>query len=148
MNITIIDTITDEIVAAVARLLPQLDPQAALPGRSELAEIIASPAIRLFVARDPAAQDEIAGMLTLILFRTPTGRHAAIEDVVVDGGWRGQGIGEALTRAALAHAKAAGARGVDLTSRPAREAANRLYQRIGFVKRETNVYRYNFPKDD
>jgi ribosomal protein S18 acetylase RimI-like enzyme len=148
MNITIIDTITEEIVAAVTRLLPQLDPQAALPGRAELAEIIASPASSLFVYRDPEAQNEIAGMLTLIVFRTPTGRHAVIEDVVVDTRWRGKGIGEALTRAALAHAKAAGARGVDLTSRPAREAANRLYQRIGFVKRETNIYRYNFPQEE
>ena len=145
MNITIIDTITGEIVAAVARLLPQLDSQAKVPGRDGLAEIVASPAIRLFVARDPEEQDEIAGMLTLVLFRTPTGFHAAIEDVVVDSRWRGKGTGEALTRAAMAYAQAAGARGVDLTSRPEREAANRLYQRLGFVKRETNVYRYNFP---
>ena len=148
MNITIIDTITDEIVAAVARLLPQLDAHAALLDKDGLAEIIASPAIRLFIARDPDAQNEIAGMLTLVLFRTPTGLHAAIEDVVVDARWRGKGAGEALTRAALAHAQAAGVRGVDLTSRPAREAANRLYQRIGFVKRETNAYRYNFPAED
>jgi ribosomal protein S18 acetylase RimI-like enzyme len=148
MNITIIDTITDEITAAMARLLPQLDPQAALPGRDALAEIIASPATRLFIARNPEAEDEITGMLTLVIYRTPTGRHAIIEDVVVDDHWRGKGIGEVLTRAAMAHAQAAGARGVDLTSRPWREAANRLYQRIGFVRRETNVYRYNFPPED
>jgi ribosomal protein S18 acetylase RimI-like enzyme len=51
-------------------------------------------------------------------------------------------VGEALNRAALDKAKAVGAKTVDLTSRPSREAANRLYQRIGFAQRETNVYRY------
>jgi ribosomal protein S18 acetylase RimI-like enzyme len=92
------------------------------------------------VARDDA--DRIVGSLTLVLFRIPTGMRAWIEDVVVDGEARGQGVGEALNRYAIDVAAEHGARSVDLTSRPSREAANRLYQRLGFVARETNVYRY------
>jgi ribosomal protein S18 acetylase RimI-like enzyme len=81
-------------------------------------------------------------MLTLAVFRIPTGVRAWIEDVVVDQSARGQGVGEALSRRALDLAAAAGARTVELTSRPSRQAANHLYQRLGFQPRDTNVYRY------
>ncbi len=80
-------------------------------------------------------------MLTLAMFRIPTGRRAWIEDVVVDGRARGKGVGEALTRHAIAYARQHGARTVDLTSRPSREAANAMYAKLGFVRRSTNVYR-------
>lgn len=93
----------------------------------------------LFAARSGA---EIVGLLTLVVFRIPTAVRAWIEDVVVDESARGSGVGEALSRAALAEAARCGAKTVELTSRPSREAANRLYQRIGFVRRDTNVYRY------
>jgi ribosomal protein S18 acetylase RimI-like enzyme len=82
------------------------------------------------------------GMLTLVTFAIPTGIRAIIEDVVVDERYRGQGVAQALTREALVRADAAGARTVDLTSRPSREEANRLYQKLGFQKRDSNVYRY------
>jgi ribosomal protein S18 acetylase RimI-like enzyme len=85
----------------------------------------------------------IAGALTLATFPIPTGVRAWIEDVVVDSAARGHGVGEALNQAAIAEARARGAVTVDLTSRPSREAANRLYQRIGFVRRDTNVYRFD-----
>jgi ribosomal protein S18 acetylase RimI-like enzyme len=85
------------------------------------------------------------GTLTLVLFRIPTAMRAWIEDVVVDESARGAGVGEALTLAALERAADAGARTVDLTSRPSREAANRLYTRLGFELRETNVYRWTHP---
>jgi ribosomal protein S18 acetylase RimI-like enzyme len=85
---------------------------------------------------------QVVGSLTLVFFAIPTGVRAIIEDVVVDEGARGSGVGEGLTRAALDRARLEGCKTVDLTSRPSREAANRLYQRIGFVQRETNVYRY------
>jgi ribosomal protein S18 acetylase RimI-like enzyme len=101
--------------------------------------MVASPATVVLVARDDGG--EIVGTLTLVLFRIPTGVRAWIEDVVVDQETRGSGVGEALTRAALERAGAAGARSVDLTSRPTREAANRLYRRLGFEPRDTNVYR-------
>jgi ribosomal protein S18 acetylase RimI-like enzyme len=132
--------VNDELHAAVARLLPQLSRSAPPPGQSELGEIVGSPATILFLARD--ADGRIVGMLTLALFRIPSAVRAWIEDVVVDDAVRGQGGGEALTRAALDAAAAAGAKTVELTSRPSREAANRLYQRLGFAPRETNVYRY------
>jgi ribosomal protein S18 acetylase RimI-like enzyme len=85
----------------------------------------------------------IVGSLTLVIFHIPTGIRAWIEDVVVDVDARGKGVGEALNKFALAEAKRQGATTVDLTSRPSREAANRLYQRLGFKARETNVYRYD-----
>ncbi len=132
--------VTPELVAAFERLIPQLSSSNPPPPAVELEEIVSSPATVLFLAR---VDDEIVGSLTLALFRIPTGLRAWIEDVVVDGEARGKGVGEALNQAALAHARSVGARTVDLTSRPSREAANRLYQRIGFVERETNVYRYS-----
>jgi ribosomal protein S18 acetylase RimI-like enzyme len=81
-------------------------------------------------------------MLTLIVFRISTGVRAWIEDVVVDETARGRGVGEALSQEAVRRALALGARTVELTSRPSREAANRLYRRLGFVRRDSNLYRY------
>jgi ribosomal protein S18 acetylase RimI-like enzyme len=142
MTIETVSHVTDELIQAFERLTPQLSASNPAPGRAQLTEMIESPAITLFIARDDAADNRIVGSLTLALFRIPTGRRAWIEDVVVDDSQRGKGIGEALTRAALEAARQAGATTVDLTSRPSREAANRLYQRVGFERRETNVYRY------
>ena len=132
--------VSDELLEAFARLLPQLSRAAAPPGREEIAEIVSSPATELFLAR--GEDGAILGSLTLALFRIPTGMRAWIEDVVVDELARGRGVGEALTREAIRVASDAGARTVDLTSRPSREAANRLYEKIGFRPRETNVYRF------
>jgi ribosomal protein S18 acetylase RimI-like enzyme len=131
--------VDDALVAAVQRLVPQLSSSTALPGRVELEIIVAGPNTQLLLARN---QHAIVGMLTLAIFRIPTGIRAWIEDVVVDGDARGQGVGEALTREAVRIAGGHGARTVELTSRPSREAANRLYQRLGFQKRDTNVYRF------
>jgi ribosomal protein S18 acetylase RimI-like enzyme len=132
--------VDDDLVAAFERLTPQLSSSNPPPTRGELADIVGSEATTLFVARDG---DRIVGTLTLALFRIPTGLRAWIEDVVVDEAVRGQGVGEALNQAALDRAREVGARTVDLTSRPSREAANRLYQRLGFVERDTNIYRYD-----
>ena len=132
--------VDDELVDAFARLTPQLSRSNPPPSREELDKVVCSEASHLLVARDDAGT--IVGSLTLVLFRIPTGVRAWIEDVVVDEAARGQGIGEAVNREALRIAKDSGARTVDLTSRPSREAANRLYQRIGFEQRETNVYRF------
>lgn len=129
-----------DLLAALHRLLPQLSSSAPPLGADELAEMVASPASVLFVAR---RGDAVVGSLTLALFRVPTGVRAWIEDVVVDEAARGAGVGAALTTAAIDRARAAGARTVDLTSRPTREAANRLYRRLGFTARETNVYRFD-----
>jgi ribosomal protein S18 acetylase RimI-like enzyme len=132
--------VTAELAEAIARLVPQLSSSAPPPGAAELAEIVKSPATTLLVARVP--EGDVVGTLTLVLFRIPTGMRAWIEDVVVDEGARGRGVGEALNEEAIRRATAAGARSVDLTSRPSREAANRLYRRLGFELRDTNVYRH------
>ena len=134
--------VDDGLITAFARLTPQLSSSNPPPGHDELSEIVANPATVLFVARD-VDSGEIVGTLTLALFRIPTGLRAWIEDVVVDQSARGKGVGAALSEAALNRARREGARTVDLTSRPTREAANRLYKRIGFVQRDTNVYRYD-----
>jgi ribosomal protein S18 acetylase RimI-like enzyme len=143
MQIERIREATDEYVAALERLVPQLSGSVAPPTPEEVAEMVTSPAIVQLIARDPERGGQIVGTLTLAMFRIPTGLRAWIEDVIVDNESRGKGIGDALTRAALESARAAGARTVDLTSRPSREAANRLYLRVGFVPRDTNVYRYD-----
>lgn len=131
--------VTDELVAAFARLIPQLSSSSAPTTADELAAIVGSEASTLFLARD--GDGRILGSLTLAVFRIPTGVRAWIEDVVVDDAARGRGAGEALVAAAVARAAALGAKTVDLTSRPNREAANRLYVRAGFAQRTTNVYR-------
>jgi len=131
---------TPELVEAFARLIPQLSSSNPPPTQAELADLIASPATQLLLAVDD--DGSILGSLTLATFRIPTGLRAWIEDVVVDGEARGRGVGEELNRDALRRARELGATTVDLTSRPSREAANRLYQRLGFEARETNVYRY------
>ena len=131
--------VNDELVEAMKRLIPQLSSSNPPPGRTELEEIVASPSTTLFVARN---RDRIVGALTLVAFRIPTGVRTRIEDVVVDETLRGQRVGERLSEAALEAARRLGARSTDLTSRPSREAANRLYARMGFQRRESNVYRY------
>jgi ribosomal protein S18 acetylase RimI-like enzyme len=138
--ITQATTVSDELVAAFARLGPQLASSAAAPTRAELEAIVSSPATAILLACDD--DGAIIGSLTLALFRTPTGARAWIEDVVVDEDARGQGAGKALVEEAIRLASEAGVRTVDLTSRPSRDAANSLYEKIGFRSRETNVYRY------
>ena len=105
---------------------------------AELEAIIDGPTSVVLVAR---VDDHVVGMLTLVTFAIPSGLRAWIEDVVVDDQRRGTGVGKALTLAAINHARTMGARSVDLTSRPSREVANRLYVKLGFQRRDTNVYR-------
>ena len=135
----------DELAPAMAALVGQLSRSSPPPSADEVEEIVRSPACHLLLAHDP--DGTIVGMLTLAVFRIPTGLRAWIEDVVVDEAARGKGVGAALTNAAIRLANERGARTVDLTSRPSREAANRLYQRLGFVERETNVYRFEGPSE-
>ena len=130
----------DELVEAMQALLPQLSTSAKPIEAYDMESIVASPATILYVAR---AEDGIVGTLTLVVFRSLTGARCWIEDVVVDGRARGRGVGELLVGAALDGARRANARSVDLTSNPTRVGANRLYQRCGFVQRETNVYRFS-----
>lgn len=132
-------TADDALLQDMRRLLPQLSSSATPLQQHALREIVDSPATVLLMARRGGT---VVGSLTLAVFRLPTGMRAWIEDVVVDEAARGAGVGAALTLAAVDRARQAGARTVDLTSRPSRQAANRLYQRLGFTARETNVYRF------
>jgi ribosomal protein S18 acetylase RimI-like enzyme len=150
LTIEVAETADHQLHASVARLLPQLSSSSVPPSLDELHRIIEDPATTLFLAVSnrevdgtPRSGRQVVGMLTLAVFLLPTGMRAWIEDVVVDDEARGAGVASALVRAALDGARGQGARTVDLTSRPEREAANRLYVRLGFAARETNVYRYS-----
>ena len=137
-------SVDPSLIDAMRRLLPQFSDSAAIPGVDHVARIVESAATTLLLARDADGASEIVGMLTLLMFAIPSGTRAQIHDVVVDERARGRGVAEQLVRHALDLAQARGARTVDLTSRPSREAANRLYPRIGFKRHETNLYRYTF----
>ena len=139
--ITRVAHVDDELVEAFGRLIPQLSSSSPPPTPEHLDAMVASGDTVLFVAR---VDGRILGSLTLAFYRIPTGLKAWIEDVVVDADARGRGVGERLSLAALDEARTRGAKDVNLSSRPAREAANRLYTRIGFEQRNTNVYRYTF----
>lgn len=138
--------LSDAEVAAIDRLVPQLSPGAPPPGRERLDELVRSEACTLLLARDE--KGAVVGTLTLVAYPIPTGVRVWIEDVVVDEAARGRGVGEALVRAAVQRAAALGATAVNLTSNPRREAANRLYRRMGFELRDTNSYRMHLRRDD
>ncbi|MBO0885643.1 MAG: GNAT family N-acetyltransferase [Mycobacterium sp.] len=129
---------TDEIVTSLGRLVGQLSTSAPPLSREMLTNVINCPTNTVLIAR---LDGELVGMLSLVVFPIPTGVRAWIEDVAVDEGCRGQGVGTALTQEAVRIAHAAGARSVDLTSRPSRVAANRLYEHLGFELRDSKVYR-------
>ena len=133
------DVVDEQLVEAMATLIPQLSSSSPPPTSLQLREIVDSPDSVLYLAW---LDGQIVGTLTLAFYRMPTGLKSWIEDVVVDGAARGHGVGESLNRAAIAEAARRGAKNVNLTSRSTRDAANRLYQRLGFVPYDTNVYRY------
>lgn len=141
VTISVAEVVDDELVDAFAQLIPQLSSSSPPPGREQLSALVDGADTVLFLAR---REGSIVGSLTLAFYRIPTGMKAWIEDVVVDESARGLGIGRLLNEAALAEAQRRDAKDVSLTSRPSREAANRLYQRIGFERRDTNVYRFKF----
>ena len=131
-----------EIFNVMIELLSQLTSSELAFSQKDLERIVASQNSILFAAMDKEFENRIVGILTLVLVDIPTGMLAKIEDVVVDKTARGRGIGEVITLAAIQRAKELGITKIDLTSNPKREAANRLYQRLGFKQRTTNVYRY------
>lgn len=142
MHIEKVTELTEEIYSAVQLLVPQLGAHKANPTWDELNALIRSEASTLLIARYPDATSQIAGILSLTIYRVPTGMRSFVEDVIVDEKMRRRGIAEGLMRYAIELAREAGANGVALTSNPKREAANKLYQAMGFQKRETNAYFY------
>ena len=143
MPVELMNHVTPEIIEAFVRLIPQLSSHAQPPTEEELSVMAESPDTLVYLARSSELGNLIVGSATLAVTQSPTGHHAWIEDVVVDEGARGQGWGRALTEACLQGARDLGLTEVNLTSRPARVAANAMYRAIGFKQRETNVYRYD-----
>ena len=141
MEILEIRRYSKRIFKAVNHLLPQLDPGAEFLKEVDLKFILKSPGTHLFAAITD--ENEITGILLAIIYLIPSGTKFWIEDVVVDEAYRGRGIGKKLMVHAMEFAKSSGAKSVDLTSRPSRVEANKLYRELGFVLRETNVYRYS-----
>jgi len=144
VDIEVVSEVTSDVVEAFSRLLPQLSTSASPLDAEALSVIVSAPASTLLIAR---ADGEIVGTLTLVIFPIPTGIRAWVEDVVVDEAARGKQfggkrVGEALTVEAIKIARQAGAKTVDLTTRPSRVAAGKLYERLGFEQRDSRVYRY------
>ena len=142
MYIENVSVVTGEVHDALTRLIPQLGEHKIPPTLDELTTLVNSESSTLLIARYPHENSNIAGALTLVIYRVPTGLRSIVEDVVVDETMRRRGIAEALLRRAMDLARTAGANGISLTSNPRREAANKLYQTLGFQRRETNAYFY------
>ena len=140
MYIERVAQLTDEIFDAVTRLVPELGTHKPLPTHEELDSVIQSTSSTLILARYPDENDMIVGMLTISIYRVPTGIRSIVEDVAVDSNFRRKGIAKALMESAIEFAREAGANGVSLTSNSQRVAANLLYQALGFERRETNAY--------
>lgn len=139
MKIERLVDVSDEVVGSLGKLMIQLAEDCKPPTKEYLQDIVNS-STYLFLAKE---EGRIIGTFSLVLYKIPTGRKASIEDVVVDVSMRGKQIGEKMIRFALDYAGAElGVSKVDLTSSPSRIAANALYQKIGFEKRDTNVYRF------
>jgi len=138
MEIRIVTEITDKIIEAFERLLPQLSSSVVLPDKEYLEKIIGSGATVLFIAED---NGQIVGTLSLVVYNIPTGTKAWIEDVVTDEAARGKGVARRLIESALEYARKLGIKKIDLTSSNDRVAAHELYRKTGFVKRDTSVFR-------
>lgn len=147
MYIEKVSSVTEELLDALRRLIPQLSAHKAAPTRDKLIALVNSESSTLLIAHYPDETSAIAGMLTLVIYRVPTGIRSILEDVVVDQAMRRRGIAEALMKRAIELAREAGAGGVWLTSNSQRAAANHLYQSMGFKRRATNVYSYDLESD-
>ena len=140
MRVEIVKKSSPWLLEGLNALLPQLSGQARPLSAHTLGQIITSECTTLVTA----VQDHrLMACLTLVLFQIPTGKRARIEDLVVDAAARGRGIGGEMLRYPIALAEQESAKAVDLTANPARGPANRLYQKLGFVRRETNTYRFD-----
>ena len=140
MYIEVVSDVTEDLYQALQRLIPQLGPHKIPPTKDELRDLVESESSTLLAAHEMDEKGPILGILCLTVYRVPTGLRSIIEDVVVDGGARRRGIGEALMQKAIELARESGAEGISLTSNPQRQEANLLYQALGFQLRQTNPY--------
>ena len=142
MQLEIATKADDELYEAFQRLVPQLTDNNPPPSLNDLADLVRDSSSTLIIARNDT--HDIIGALTLAVYRVPTGIRSVIEDVIVDISARGEGVGEALMLRGIELARKKGAGNISLTSNPIRVAANKLYLRVGFTKRETNAYQMKF----
>jgi ribosomal protein S18 acetylase RimI-like enzyme len=138
ISISIARRLTPSDLQRIETLLSQLSPTARFDSERVLS-LLEEQNADLFVARE---SDEIVGMATLVTAPLVTGWHGTIEDVVVDQTARGRGIARLLLEAIIDESGRRGLSKLDLTSRPSRESALRLYESVGFVRRQTNVLRF------
>lgn len=138
MKIYMLTTVNETVLNAFRKLIPQLSSHCVLPTEKDLKDIVNSNSVQLFIAEE---NNEILGTMTLVFNKIPTGDKLWIEDVVVDKVARGKGLGKELIQFAIKYAKNKNVKTINLTSSPERVAANKLYQKLGFMLRETNVYR-------
>jgi len=131
-----------EELADVNHLIQQLNPALPPLDRDQWASLIAAPATYIALAQE-VNSGLILGMGTLASYGVASGRKGWIEDVVVEGDWRGKGVGRAIIEELLTEARRRGLAAVYLTSHPQREAANHLYRALGFAQRATNCYRHD-----
>ena len=141
MEIKKVNRFSEKVYQAVLKLLPQLAPGADLPTRQYFKDMLASDNVHFFIAE--LENEYIAGMLSIGTYSIPTGKKVWIEDVVVDETQRGKGLGKELMLFAIDYSGSLGAKEIELTSKPSRIAANKLYQELGFIVYETNVYKYH-----
>jgi len=144
MKIREIKEYQPEIQDAIGKLSTQLTGKEYKVGKERIEAIISDENSHLIVALND--KGFVLGMATVGIYNSPTGKKGWIEDVVVDEGSRGQGIGENLINFAVEFAKNQQADVVMLTSKPERITANKLYKKLGFQLKETNVYRLPLKK--
>jgi ribosomal protein S18 acetylase RimI-like enzyme len=141
LKIEVVKQFDPSLLQAVASLLPQLTSSGRTMTAAELRAMIASPLTTLFIAKD---EDKIVGMISLAVVQMPTGLRSYLEDLVIDSAYRQRGAATALLQAAIDLARSSGARTLNMTSRSSRTEAIRLYERLGFRRRDTNAFRYSF----
>ena len=132
-----LNTLTEAQVQDVIALMGELDPTITVT--EEMVKRTVEAEGTHFIA--VTAEEHIIGCASLCVFESPTGRKASVEDVVVASAFRGQHIGKQLMQHIIEYAKTLAPINLQLTSRPERVAANKLYHSLGFQKRETNAYR-------
>ena len=145
MRVEKVTKATAELLDALRLLIPQLTDRGAAPSEQKLAALLASSSSALLVAREGEGSGSIMGVGCVAVYPAPTGVKAVIDDVVVDREARHRGVGEVLLRGLVDLAREKGAQVVALTSNPRRQAANRLYVRLGFKLRQTNAYYLDLP---
>jgi ribosomal protein S18 acetylase RimI-like enzyme len=127
----------------INRLFLQLSSSGRQITLTDLRKTLSNKDLYVIVLRD---KNRIIGMGSIMMIRYLFGLWGNIEDVVVDQEYRRQGLGKKLMKKLISIGKQKKVNGVNLTSRPSRVAANKLYKKLGFKRKETNFYQLKFKK--